>query len=265
MKKVDNAIFMRDAVLTVIAQSAQRFLTSTDWKSHLSWLLRELGKAVNVSRVYYFEIFQGDGNTLFARQTSEWCAKGITPQINNPDLQAVPILKGWFASWAKKLAKGKPTFSIVKDLPKAQQVEFNSEDILSLLVVPVHSGGEWVGFIGFDDCLSERVWSIVEVEVLQTAASLLGTAIQNQKADTALREANENLTRWNQVLEMHNREANLMNDFGELMQNSISEEEMYALIRMTGNEFFPNSTGALFILNPSQNLMDARAIWGNIK
>jgi signal transduction histidine kinase len=38
----------------------------------------------------------------------------------------------------------------------------------------------WWGFIGFDECPSEREWSAIEIDALRTAASTLGAAIQRR-------------------------------------------------------------------------------------
>ena len=49
----------------------------------------------------------------------------------------------------------------------------------------------WWGIIGFDDCLSAREWSPVEIEALKTAANVLGAAIQRTQAEKALLESEE--------------------------------------------------------------------------
>ena len=63
------------------------------------------------------------------------------------------------------------------------------EGTLSLLVVPVTVGGTWWGFLGFDDCRSERAWTPLEVEALKAAADILGTAIHRQLAERRLADA----------------------------------------------------------------------------
>jgi diguanylate cyclase (GGDEF)-like protein len=263
-KQAEASLLLRDAVLEVIAQAAQRFYTASDWKSQLHWLLRELGKAVKVSRVYFFENDHLSGQAEYANQIDEWCEKCITPQINNPGLQNMPLRIGWFATWAKKLEKNKPMSGIVREMSIQSQNELLPQEIKSLLVLPVHSDGQWVGFIGFDDCINERIWGTVEMETLQTAASLLGNAIHHQQVSLELKKANEDLTQWNRTLESLNRDANLLNEFSELFQNCITEEDLYAVVRTFGNELYPHGDGALYILNNSRTKMEARATWGTL-
>ena len=66
--------------------------------------------------------------------------------------------------------------------------DMESEDIASLLVVPIFVDGEWWGFVGFDDCRHERRWSRSELEALRATASVLGAAISADRARRAMAE-----------------------------------------------------------------------------
>jgi signal transduction histidine kinase len=68
-----------------------------------------------------------------------------------------------------------------------------AQDIKSVLVVPIFTGLEWWGFIGFDECRQEREWSKAELEALKTAASTLGAAILHERAEKALKESENKL------------------------------------------------------------------------
>ena len=58
-----------------------------------------------------------------------------------------------------------------------------------MLLVPVVVDGAWWGYIGFDDCVHEREWPQVEIDVLRAAAGTLAAAIHRERAETKLREA----------------------------------------------------------------------------
>ena len=45
------------------------------------------------------------------------------------------------------------------------------------MTVPIFVDGDWWGFIGFDDCTTEREWSPAEIDALRTASSLIAAAI----------------------------------------------------------------------------------------
>jgi hypothetical protein len=52
-------------------------------------------------------------------------------------------------------------------------------------------GDLFSGFLGFEDCKTERVWSPLEIEVLQTAAALIAGAIGHARANEELRRSEE--------------------------------------------------------------------------
>ena len=61
------------------------------------------------------------------------------------------------------------------------------------MTVPIFVGGDWWGFIGFDDCVAEREWSPAKTDALRTAASLIGAAIERERAEGVLREHEQKL------------------------------------------------------------------------
>jgi signal transduction histidine kinase/ActR/RegA family two-component response regulator len=75
----------------------------------------------------------------------------------------------------------------------------SDQQILSLALMPVHSGGAFVGFIGFDDCQSERVWEDDEIESLRAAAAGLGGAISRDRMELSISGRAEELKRSRKV------------------------------------------------------------------
>jgi PAS domain S-box-containing protein len=81
----------------------------------------------------------------------------------------------------------------VQDLPASERALFEAQEIQSLMTVPIFVHGGWWGFIGFDDCVSDREWSAAETGALRTAASLVAAAIEREHAETLAREHEEKL------------------------------------------------------------------------
>ena len=59
--------------------------------------------------------------------------------------------------------------------------------------MPIFVDGDWWGFIGFDDCETERTWSAAELDALRTASSLLAAAVRRERSETVLREHEQKL------------------------------------------------------------------------
>ncbi len=177
----------RDAILESLAYGSQRLLMPGNLGERLLDTLAHLGQVISVSRVYVFENHRGADGTLFTSQRYEWCASGFTPQIDNPDLQNFPYVGG-FERWEQVLGSGQPLYGLVRDFPPAERTVLEPQDVRSLAIVPVFSGGVWWGFLGFDDCARERVWASAEIETLKSAAAMLGAAFARQRSEAAERE-----------------------------------------------------------------------------
>ena len=133
----------QDLVRRIVARMLH--VQADDVDSAISDGLGSLGEHLNVDRAYVFVL---EGETM--RNTHEWCASGITAEIDN--LQTVPVEA--FAFWMDRLGAGDAvTVSDVAELPDHRQAEreiLQAQAIRSLVVVPMFSLGVLVGFVGFD-------------------------------------------------------------------------------------------------------------------
>jgi PAS domain S-box-containing protein len=145
--------------------------------------LRVLGEFVKVDRSYVF-LFSDDGTKM--DNTHEWCASDIEPQIEN--LQGLPV--AMFPWWMAKLNRFENIIiTRVADLPPEANAEkeiLQSQDILSLAVIPMISKNILIGFLGFDSVRRERVWTDDEVSLLRIAGTTLANVIERVKSEEAL-------------------------------------------------------------------------------
>ncbi|MGC8782332.1 MAG: sensor histidine kinase, partial [Anaerolineae bacterium] len=139
--------------------------------------------------MYIFENSPGPDGEILTSQRYEWVAAGVTPQIDNPDLQNFPLRAAGFGRWADVLGAGGLICGHVRDFPPGEYEALAVQDIRSIAVVPIFVEQKWWGFIGFDACSAEREWSAAETDALRIVAGILGAAIQHQKVQVALRES----------------------------------------------------------------------------
>lgn len=165
-----------------LAACSQALLAAPLPDEALTQALHHLLRASGVSRVYIFENFADAEGGLCVRQTHEACREGVTPQIDNPVLQHFPYRNG-FDRWPQELSTGKPIKGLVRSFPASERVILESQEILSILVIPISVGREWYGFIGFDDVEREVKWSVEDVQLLQTAAEMIGSYIERGRAE----------------------------------------------------------------------------------
>ncbi len=252
-KRTEAALQRRDGILEAVSFAAKLFLTTDSWEEHIQEVLGRLGHAADVSRVYIFENHFDQHNTLLVSQRFEWTAAGIAPQIDNPELQNLPYREVGFARWADLLSKGELIYGHVRTFPPDEYEILTSQDIHSLVVVPIFVGSVWWGMIGFDQCQNEHDWSATEVDALKTATSTLGAAIQREWAQAALRSSEAtNRALLNAIPDMMFR---VSHDGVLLDYKSAREEE--SLVSTT--EFIDRHVFDVFSLTLAQPLMQAVA------
>jgi signal transduction histidine kinase len=160
-----------------------------------------VGQRMVVDRIYYFEIHNDPitGEELTS-QRFEWVKNGIEPMIDNPELQNLPI--EIVRDFMKPLQENKPFEAIVRELPEGGTKEIlSSQDILSILVLPIMIQNRIYGFLGFDDCTLERSWNEKELHFLQSITSNLSAAISRRNAMLESEKKAVELTRINMELE----------------------------------------------------------------
>jgi len=187
-KCAEDALQRRDAILYAVSFAAGKFLHDTRWEDHLSEVLRQLGEATGTSRAYLFENhISPETGELLCSYRNEWCSDGIEPQVESPDLQNVPRLED-FPRWHDILSEGWSLSGNVRDFPETERAYLEPQGILSLAVMPVFVDGRWWGFLGFDDCTTEREWTQTEVDALTAAANIIGSAIHRAMMDEVFRK-----------------------------------------------------------------------------
>lgn len=192
-ERAEEVLRRRDTILEAVSYAAERFLRASDWEQDIKKVLERLGRAAKVSRVYIFENRAGEDGTLSTSQVYEWTAPGIEPQIENPVLQSFAYQAGGVERWEATLARGGVISGHVREFPACEQEVLIQQNIKSIIVMPIFVGQEWWGFIGFDECLVEREWSVMETDALKAAAGILGAAIQRRRAEEEQRKITEKL------------------------------------------------------------------------
>lgn len=186
----ESSLVSRERHLSAIISLQQKLLITHEPQKVYDEALNVLGRASGASRVYIFENSRDANGRLLMSQKAEWCAEGITPEIDNPFLQNLTYQDS-VPRWVEILSKGKIINSLVKDLPQDEQNIIKSLGVLSVLSLPFIVNGEFFGFMGFDNCVEERVWNEFEIELLQAASQAFSLAHERKLAEKSLHETQE--------------------------------------------------------------------------
>jgi diguanylate cyclase (GGDEF)-like protein/PAS domain S-box-containing protein len=86
---------------------------------------------------------------------------------------------------------------------------------------------------------------------------------ESSKSLAAMEQMNAKLQALVQESERRNRDLTLINCMAEKLQSCLSLDEAYPLIARHAQGLFPVWSGALFILDPVNNLLEAVSTWGD--
>lgn len=179
-KRSEEELHHRDVILQAVAFAAEQLLTAPDWEHSIDHVLRRLGAATSVSRIYIVPAVPGELRD--GRQQHQWRAEGVARRRSAPAAQ--PYLQAvGLGRWEPILREGGSIQGRAGSFPADEQAELAADGVRSILVVPIFAGPHWWGFVGFDDCAEERDWAVGTAEVLKTAAGTLGAAILRRRAE----------------------------------------------------------------------------------
>ena len=112
-------------------------------------ILKSVGNYTAADRAYIFE-WSSEKKESF-KNTFEWCASGIEPQIQN--LQEVPVclMQNWVETFIQK--KNIIIYDleeIAEETPQEYEI-LKPQNIHSLIAVPIYTNHKFIGFIGLDN------------------------------------------------------------------------------------------------------------------
>ena len=139
-------------------------------------VLEAVGRETHVSRAY---IFENSADNTHCSNTFEWCREGVTPEKEN--LQDVDLM-GDFSDWFDRFdERGVFYCPDVGTLPPALRDFLARQDIRSTLQCSIREDGVDRGFLGFDDCESDRLWTREETELLQAVGEILSLLLPKKR------------------------------------------------------------------------------------
>jgi len=184
-KNAENQNLSYKEMFSAVAKAEEHLLVEKDFDTAINKSLNEIGKALDVDRVYIFENINENPDKVYMSQKFEWCSEFASPQINNQVLTKLDYNSG-FTRWLKNFEKGNMITGLVEEFPESEKAVLKPQNISSILVIPVYIEKKLWGFIGFDDCRKERLWNETEINILKTLGLAIGGVVRQNKYEENL-------------------------------------------------------------------------------
>ncbi|MEA2580188.1 MAG: hypothetical protein QOE83_1080 [Actinomycetota bacterium] len=168
------------AVQGALDDVGERFAEGGTWLAYIDDVLARLGPVLAVDRAYVFQNVRDPSGRLWMDLRAEWDAPEVPPIFDRPSNHLHPYAPD-FTRWIDVLAGGASIDAIVADLPASERHVLASEQVVTVFAVPVFAGGDWWGFVAFDNTHDASPWSELHVHSLSILAGHLGEAVSGER------------------------------------------------------------------------------------
>ncbi|MES2575691.1 MAG: PAS domain S-box protein [Bacteroidota bacterium] len=183
--QAEKKLKYKSELLSAMALCTEKFLLSKSIDEMFIETFEIIGKATKKDHLFYYEL---DPKTNLFRQKFKWGKVGITFQVTELRYFTFEDLK----EIVTQINTNKHFKSITRKLEDSLlKTVLQANEIKSTLILPIYIEKELAGYMGFDDCTNEKKWSEDEINILQTLANNISSALERNRNETILYESQE--------------------------------------------------------------------------
>jgi len=243
----------KSELLSAMALCTEKFLLSNSINEMFKETFEIMGHTTKLDHLFYYE---KDLNTYLISQKFKWAREGIPVQI--AELQKIThenlneiITRVKNKKYLKTITR-KLEDSFLKDILLANEIK-------SMLILPIYIENKFTGFIGFDDCTKEKKWSNDEINILQTLANNISSALERNRNETVLFESQEKFRLLTENIPGTVYLSNINDKWSKIYVN----DEIENLTGYTKSKFLENKIFYIDLVHPEDKefvLMSARKL-----
>lgn len=249
-----NDLHKKDELLQAVASATHELISNNDHEEAIGEAIRSLGLKLQVDIV---NIYQNEGNILMEGYTSQvmrWKRLSNSIEYRNPEFQKLCGITNAF----EKLAGNDIFHGFTCDLEDVLlKTIYENNNVKSVVAIPIQVMDEFWGFVSFNDCSLQRMWTETEFTILKSFAATLGATIERNQVERQLKEAKEKA----EAASVAKSEfmANMSHELRTPMNGIIGFTELVLTTEMhkTQREYLQNvSKSAYNLLNIINDILD---------
>ena len=199
---IKQQLRLQDLLISISTKYINADLSDID--NLVSKSLKQIGEFVLADRSYIFS-YDFVNNTI--SNTFEWCAKGITQEMDNSQnipINSIPNLLNMHeigkAFWVEDVC-----FLPTNDEYDLRAI-LEAQGIKSMIAIPMIRNKELIGFVGFDSVKKNRKYSENEKNILFVFANMLVSVVQRKEDEKRIKQQEQKKEELLKNLSLQNEE-----------------------------------------------------------
>jgi len=189
-KMIERDIYDRDILLDAISKATALLIQGEDFKESIHGSFDIIGKATGLNRIYIYKSCLNANDNPYLSLEYLW-VDDFARKLNINKRFSDDYFEKIIPDWLNRLSAGNVLFGKTQDFIQSEKDFLESQKVKSILLAPVFIDNKFWGYIGFEDCVSERDWTSVEEHLLTTVAGTIVTAYVRKKDQDELLVAKE--------------------------------------------------------------------------
>ncbi len=185
IKNIEEELIRKEKILEAVALSTKELLENRNYYKAIDRCLELLGRATQVDRVNIFQNNYDESGKDTTSMIGEWCSEGNENQLYNLELKNIPVER--LSDFIDEMREGRAYRGLISEVKNVFfRKRLETYNIKSMIITPIFVSGLFWGFVGFDECKSERIWSEAEYSTLMVFTSSLERAIERSLIEEEL-------------------------------------------------------------------------------
>jgi len=259
-RRMEDTLFRRLKIEELVARIANQFIrvTQDEIDPEIYYVLDTLGNFMQVDQAYLVLL---DSKQNQFRQVYMWNYDLLTapPSMAGQNLASYP--------WAARtLRKGDLVqFSSLDELPDdahEERLAWGKIQVQSMLACPLIWNNLLQGFLGFSKLRTEKQWAEEDVNLVSMISSVFINLLTRRESEHNLIQTQVDLAEHILEIERRNEEISLLAAMSSALQQCAAVEDTYPVIASYAAQIFPDSSGALMMIQSETNELVTCQTWG---